>query len=103
MTLYDLHCNACNAYFEAWQDRNAKGPFRCQKCGKQTGLPHDPHAAGLPRPLQPAPPAAGRGKGIGRKMNPANAEKPWPLGRDRQPSAVMSHALRPQEETRPEP
>ena len=35
MTLYDLHCDACNATFEAWQDRDAKGPFRCQKCGKR--------------------------------------------------------------------
>ena len=35
MTLYDLHCNACNAIFEVWQDRSAKGPFRCQKCGKR--------------------------------------------------------------------
>jgi putative FmdB family regulatory protein len=67
MTLYDLHCNACNAVFEAWQDRNAKGPFRCQKCGKKRAYRtllappvfHDHYS--------PLHPRAGRGKGIGRK------------------------------------
>jgi hypothetical protein len=32
---YDLRCRACNASYEAEQARDAKGPFRCQKCGKK--------------------------------------------------------------------
>ena len=58
MTLYDLHCNACNAVFEAWQDRNAQRPFPLPEMRQEAGLPHDPRAAGLPRPLQPAAPAS---------------------------------------------
>ena len=35
MTLYDLHCRECDHYFDEFQDRNARGPFRCPKCGRK--------------------------------------------------------------------
>ena len=66
MILYDLHCNYCDAYFEAWQDRNAKGPFKCPKVRQEESLPHDPQTAAYHSHYSPLHPRAGRGKGIGR-------------------------------------
>jgi putative FmdB family regulatory protein len=59
MILYDVHCNACDAYFEAWQAPSAKGPFKCPKCGKRRA-----YRTILKPPLHPR---RGRGSGIGKK------------------------------------
>ena len=57
--------------FEAWQDRNAKGPFRCQKCGKRRAYRTILAPPAYHDHYSPLHPRAGRGKGIGRKGSSA--------------------------------
>ncbi len=66
MTLYDLHCKACDAYFEAWQDREAKGPFRCRVYGQKKACRTILKPPAFHAHYSPLHPRAGRGKGIGR-------------------------------------
>jgi putative FmdB family regulatory protein len=66
MTLYDVHCRACDSYFEAWQDRSAKGPFKCPKCGKKRAYRTILKPVAFHSHYSPLHPRASRGKGIGR-------------------------------------
>ena len=67
MILYDIHCNACDAYFEEWQAPNAKGPFKCPKCGKRRAYRTILKPPAFRDTYSPLHPRRGRGSGIGRK------------------------------------
>jgi putative FmdB family regulatory protein len=67
MTLYDLHCRECDHYFDEFQDRNARGPFRCPKCGKKRAYRTILSPPAFHDRYSPMHPRAGRRKGIGRK------------------------------------
>ncbi len=67
MTLYDLHCRECDHYFDEFQDRNARGPFRCPKCGRKRAYRTILSPPAFHDRYSPMHPRAGRGKGIGRK------------------------------------
>lgn len=67
MIRYDLKCKACGTVFEVYQDMNAKGPFRCEKCGKKRAYRAFTTIPAFHAHYSPAHPRAGRGRGIGRK------------------------------------
>ena len=67
MTLYNMHCRTCDAYFESWQDRNAKGPFKCPKCGTRRAYRTILKPPAFQDRYSPMHPRRGRGKGIGRR------------------------------------